>query len=434
VTALEMPGLAAGPMGNWLAAVGALRAQSRLDAAARLHWGPDGVPVLSTMRPAPARDLADRAAITPVITPWQSGGGWGPKDVTPAQRLSVLRSSRSPRLEAMRRSVRVADEVMQRHGGEGKDALVLRLRNNLPDEAIPWLDVAVPLRAGASGLLEAAPAPLAGSGGNDARWDLSSNYHAAILALRLECEPEPSGATADPAVARRRGLLHDLLDGTEHQPLLELSLGPYWEASEPRLANPWALVLAAEGLCAFGDAPVREQWQRAQPWTTAAGPEHDREPGWGEAWLPLWGQPMTMGEAALVLGGPAPRWRGRAALTPAQMYASLRTLGWPRGITGYLRYALAQRRGHGHVAALLDAVMPEALPPEERLTAAEAAARAGISEGTWKGYVSRGQAPVADWRDLASGRAAWAATTVDAWLAARPGQGARTDLGEAAGT
>jgi hypothetical protein len=104
------------------------------------------------------------------------------------------------------------------------------------------------------------------------------------------------------------------------------------------------------------------------------------------------------------------------------------------GITGYQRYALAQRRGHGHVAALLDAVMPEALPPEERLTAAEAAARAGISEGTWKGYVSRGQAPVADWRDLASGRAAWAATTVDAWLAARPGQGARTDLGEAAGT
>ena len=430
----EMHGLAVGPMGAWLAATGVLRMASRTDPSARLHWE-GGTPVLTGASPVLVRDLADRAHFSPVVTPWQSGGGWGPKDRTAAQRLATLRASRSPRLDAMRQAIAVADAVMLRHSGTDKDTLVRLLRNTLPDEAIPWLDAAVPLRSehGEPGTVTVATAPLAGTGGNDARWDLSANYHAAILELSPECQPNPDGSTDDDLVARRRGWLHDLLDGTDHCPLIEMSSGPYWPAAtQAGLANPWAIVLMTEGLCAFGDVPVREYEARQQPWTTAAGPELAGEQARGEAWLPLWDQPLSMNEAALLLGGPQPRWRGRAALSPAQMYASLRAGGWPPGVTGFARYGLARRRGRAHVAVPLDMTAAGTMAAEEWLPGKDAADRAGVGWSTWRGYVTTGHAPQHDRRNPRTGRAEWAATTVDAWLATRPGRGVRTDL-DAAG-
>lgn len=138
---------------------------------------------------------------------------------------------------------------------------------------------------------------------------------------------------------------------------------------------------------------------------------------------------MTMAEVTTILAGPLPAWRGRPAATAAAMYAALRTRGWPGGITGYARYGLVRRRGLAHVAVLLDIVTPAALPAEEWLGAAAAAARAGIEERTWTGYVARRQGPAPGRRNPGTGRAEWLATAVDAWLALRPGPGTRTDIG-----
>jgi len=59
-----------------------------------------------------------------------------------------------------------------------------------------------------------------------------------------------------------------------------------------------------------------------------------------------------------------------------------------------------------------------------------AAAYAGVSESTWSAYVARDQAPKPDRREIHGGyaRPVWDRTTLDAWKAARPGPGARTDL------
>jgi hypothetical protein len=70
----------------------------------------------------------------------------------------------------------------------------------------------------------------------DARWDLSSMYHAPVLALDPGSEPRPDGSASDNAAARRRGRLHDLIDGTEYQALIELSSGPYWPSATQALA------------------------------------------------------------------------------------------------------------------------------------------------------------------------------------------------------
>ena len=61
---------------------------------------------------------------------------------------------------------------------------------------------------------------------------------------------------------------------------------------------------------------------------------------------------------------------------------------------------------------------------DERLTDVQAAARAdGIKRNTFRSYVARGRAPEADGVDEFSGRQFWYASTIDAWMASRSGQG-----------
>lgn len=74
-----------------------------------------------------------------------------------------------------------------------------------------------------------------------------------------------------------------------------------------------------------------------------------------------------------------------------------------------------------------------------RLTASEAAERAGVATSTWRAYVARARQERAAGRDRPNlapepdghydARTPWwYATTVDAWNRHRPGAGARTDL------
>ncbi len=63
------------------------------------------------------------------------------------------------------------------------------------------------------------------------------------------------------------------------------------------------------------------------------------------------------------------------------------------------------------------------------LTGPQIAALLGIGDATWRGYVSRGQAPAPD--DPDDGRPPnrrtprWRRATVEQWQATRPGQGRR---------
>lgn len=61
------------------------------------------------------------------------------------------------------------------------------------------------------------------------------------------------------------------------------------------------------------------------------------------------------------------------------------------------------------------------------LSVSEAAALAGVAASTWRTYVARGQAPAPDVY-VTPDRPRWRRATVEAWMAARPGQGTRTDL------
>jgi len=59
-----------------------------------------------------------------------------------------------------------------------------------------------------------------------------------------------------------------------------------------------------------------------------------------------------------------------------------------------------------------------------KLTAPQAARRIRVQLRTWWAYVSRSQAPPPDGREEVSNRAWWYTSTVDQWMATRPGRGA----------
>jgi hypothetical protein len=78
--------------------------------------------------------------------------------------------------------------------------------------------------------------------------------------------------------------------------------------------------------------------------------------------------------------------------------------------------------------------------PDPLLSTAQVAARAGCRPGTWRAWVARrdrtGAPEPDDPGDLAAPanrrNPRWRQSRVDAWLAARPGKGTRTDLQRAA--
>lgn len=66
----------------------------------------------------------------------------------------------------------------------------------------------------------------------------------------------------------------------------------------------------------------------------------------------------------------------------------------------------------------------------EYLGAAEFAVRAGLATATIRSYMRKGLTPPADVviTTPAGPLRGWAPETIDAWMASRPGRGARTDL------
>jgi predicted DNA-binding transcriptional regulator AlpA len=65
--------------------------------------------------------------------------------------------------------------------------------------------------------------------------------------------------------------------------------------------------------------------------------------------------------------------------------------------------------------------------PDPLLSLLQMAERAGVEPGTMRKYRSQGRLPPPD--DVSvPGRPRWRASTLDTWMKARPGRGARTDL------
>ncbi|MGH3739206.1 MAG: hypothetical protein ACRDT6_26950 [Micromonosporaceae bacterium] len=329
-TAYPCPGLQPPPLGGYLAALGMLRIASQYDPDAALAWRYDGVPIIEVgHRRVDFEGFAATYVPTPVVTPWQSGGGWGPKDKTPTRRLQLIRTSDEPRLAPLRAAIAAADKASTDGGGDAA-ATARILRNSGPDDLLPWIDAC----RGTGPDSQLLYSPLVATG-NDGRWDISTNYHAAVLAVLADAERAQHWAT-------------DLLNAEETEPLLEMSLGPYWpHYTQAGLANPWQMILTVEGICVWGSCRNRLLTfiRPGTPWMTPQGYPIDHEPGRGEVFTPLWQQALTLREVEAMFGEGYCQWRGKPAGRPVQMISAFNAGGFPSAITRLDRYGILRRHG-----------------------------------------------------------------------------------------
>lgn len=366
-----LPGLRPEPLASYLAGLGLIRVLGeQADPAATAAWTPDGFVIETTVTDLPTW-LADEYVPTPVVSPWNGGSGFGAKDKEPVIRIAAVRAHPSRRLQPLRDALSVADAVVARARANGwmteagvkdKGKVVLELRNNCPDELLPWIDAAIVL-AGEDTYFP----PILGTGGNDGRLDFSTNYHQQLLDVM---------GTSAKERARSVGWARDLLADTQEQQLGGAPVGQFdpGNAGGPRsspfgaavsLANPWSYILCFEGAMMFAASAARRNQhaagRAAMPFTVNPSPDGSSsgaagEESRGEVWAPVWTREFTLPELRQLFAEARASWRGRPARQAVDFYAATRSLGVARGISEFTRYGLQRRNGLAFAAVPLDRV------------------------------------------------------------------------------
>jgi len=246
-------------------------------------------------------------------------------------------------------------------GKAAKDEFISDLRGKvLPDDGLLWLDAALVMRTGQKkNRLEA---PTLGSGGNIG----NSDFAARFAQLIPEIIPLRKG---DPTPGAAKEWLNAALFGVAAPNLHKISVdqfdpgkagganGTTGLEAAPTL-NPWDYILMMEGTLALSGSTSRRlgagQSTVSFPFvvdsSTAGHGSVGSDTTRGEAWLPLWSAPASLGEVKMLLcEGRADVGRVRAwsGLTFAQAVAGL---GVDRGIESFVRYEFQERLGQSYIA------------------------------------------------------------------------------------
>jgi CRISPR-associated endonuclease/helicase Cas3 len=362
-TVLELAGCRASTLLGYLKGLGLVRAVARqVDPTARGRWRRETFELLSTLgRDTLAEFLLEGYAPSPVISPWNGGSGFFPKDN--ARAMETIERADDRRLDPLRHTISQARSILASLGlsekpdnKEVKLRLLEELRARLDDPALEWLDAAVAL----TGERVEYP-PLLGSGGNDGRFDLANNYaQTLIVALGL--------AGTEKARTRAESLLAAALQRTPTQ-LEKMSAGHFLRDSSPvnspagesdGLGNPWDLVLAVEGSLLLTPGTARRHGVVAEttmvaPFTarpTAAGygSAVSGENGRAELWLPLWGGWTGIAELEAMMREGRAQVGRRNARSGLDFARASGEMAVARGIEAFARFILLERAGQSTLA------------------------------------------------------------------------------------
>ena len=340
---------------------------------------------------------------TPIVSPWNGGSGFDEDDdevfasiaKSSDGRLAAYRETigRVQQLNLSKRSSEL-EAVMDELGAEPDKrtvANILRLvrplstnrkagvrktikkeliplcRDNLPDEAVDWIDAAIAVNSAG----DLAYPPLLGTGGNDGHLDFSGVFMKCISSLILARSKEQS-----------LELLRNALYGTSTSSLMSIKVGQFdpghaggsnqgsgrkGVAIDDQAANPWDFILLMEGSIMWASgvtrrmrASSRHQGRLASPFTVrsisvgdSSVSGKDKTAGdnsRGEIWAPLWRQPTGFGELQMFLAEGRADIGNRPATNTIEFAEAATSLGVDRGVNEFIRYDLLTRRGKSYLA------------------------------------------------------------------------------------
>lgn len=368
---IELSGCSPEPLMSYLKAIGVLRlVNDQRDRKATGCWRQERFTLQSKLdRDALVDFLLNDYSPTPILTPWAGGSGFFPKDNKRA--LDAIAASTSPRLACYHQAIDCARKVLSQTGvkqkpnEDQKGFLLRRLRCEMPEPFLLWMDAAMALeREGPT------YAPLLGTGGNDGRLDFSQNFMERLVQLGL------TGARSSSASRQllKNSLFAELVDRLGGGAIGQFAPG---RAGGPNATqgmkgepvdNPWDFVLMIEGALMLAGAVVRRYGAgraegasfpftvRTLPVGSAATGESDTTASRGELWLPLWERPSTAAELRLIFGEGRAEFGGRPARDALEFARAVATLGVDRGISSFVRYGFFKRYGRTYLAAPLERV------------------------------------------------------------------------------
>lgn len=384
-TELSLAGCQPMPLASYLKALGVLRLVSeQADPEARGRWEHDGFRLSTVLT---EDELLDFFLVqyrpTPILAPWNSGGGFYPDKMAKGDGLTIdpIRSSRAERFDDLRRAI---EEIVTVLGEMGittslvkaqKEDLLVRLRATLHDRALAWFDAAI--------LLTDEPRfpPLLGSGGNDGRFDLTKNFLERLVEL---IDLDTGEAHPDSFAPLRSALYGTPVPGLQKN----ISMGPYAPADVggPNAAtgfdgvtvtNRWDFVLMLEGAILFAASASRRLesgrgGHLAYPFTvraTGAGSGStapgDEKLSRGEVWMPLWTTPVSIAEVRALMSEGRVVLNGRPVRDGLDFVRAVSKLGVDRGLSEFIRYGMFQRKGKAHLATPLGRVRVRGNPDSE---------------------------------------------------------------------
>ena len=366
---LRLAGCASTPLSSYLKALAVLRlVGEQVDPLVTGRWEQEEF-ILSSCLDENALEefLCHRYIPSPIVAPWNGKSGFYPGDNQEA--IETLLSTASTRFSLFREVIAISRSMIASMGleespkKETKAELVMRLRGELPDAALRWLDAAMMLSEE-----DLKYPPLLGTGGNDGRLDFTNNF------MQRLADVMP----LDEASNRSRGRfwLRGALWG-EATPLLQSKaigqLAP-GSAGGPNgtsgfiadsLINPWDFILAIEGAALLSVAATRrfqtsDRQALSFPFTVraaAAGAGHtsqsDEAKARAEIWMPLWQGAASLAEVnAMFTEGRATLGR-KTARDGLSFARAVARLGVDRGIDAFERYGFLQRSGKAFLAVPL---------------------------------------------------------------------------------
>lgn len=373
------------PLSSYLKALGVLRLVSdQKDAKAKGCWREDTFTIISELSPDELEQFfLHEYKPTPLVSPWNGSTGFGAKDNQAT--LQAIASSQAQRLADYRDSIAIAKNQVEhlkltdKPTDSQKRQLLVRLRNNLPDKSVQWLDTCTLI-----GENKIAFPPLTGTGGNDGNFEFSRTFMQQLQEVLNLTDGQPK---ANANTLLRSALFGVTVPGLsfsgkigQFNPMAAggSNASPGFQA-ESRV-NPWDYILMVEGMLLFTAGATRryetESATMAYPFTvrpssigyaSAAETDESSQESRGELWTPLWLSPTGLKELELLFREGRAKVGKRSAKTGVDFARAISSLGIARGIDGFVRYGFQVRNGLSYFAIPLGRFQPRENPQVNRL-------------------------------------------------------------------
>ncbi|MCA9173793.1 MAG: type I-U CRISPR-associated protein Csx17 [Planctomycetales bacterium] len=358
------------PLAHYLKALGVLRLVSeQADGRARGWWMDESFLLATRLdRVRLETFFLENYSPTPLLTPWNGGSGFYPKDNKTG--LEAIAGSSADRFEAYRIALAHAKQIVANldakpDKGDAKNSVIRECRRVWRGPAFLWIEAAMALGSDGD---PAFPAML-GTGGNDGRLEFATNFMLRLHSMfDLTSDlglPNPSTSPQlkmalweSPSPALEGGAIGQFLPGAAGGPNGTSGF------SGGIGVNPWDYVLMLEGAVLFAAGLARRAQANALPQAAAPfavrssgsgyGSAGDSDVGGrGEQWMPLWSQPSTCDELAGLLREGRSQINGKAAARGTDMARAIARMGVARGIHQFERYGYIERNGLSNLAVPL---------------------------------------------------------------------------------